>query len=356
MRVLQLIDSLNSGGAERVAVNYANTLTSYVEKSFLCATREEGKLKESIDENAVYFFLSKKYVFDVFAILRLKRFIKDNNINVVHAHSSSFFIAVCVKFLDKKIRLIWHDHYGNRPNEISRFSIYILKFCSYYFNHIFCVNSNLVAWSQSILKHKSVTYLPNYAVLDNIKPQTILKGDKGKRIICLANLRPDKDHLNLLKAFRLILNVFDDWTLHMVGKDYGDDYSKSIHTFIATNQLYNKVFIYGSKEDIGNILKQSDIAVLSSKSEGLPIALLEYGLASLPTVVTNVGNCNHVISNKNEGILVPSKNTNALSLAIIYYIKNIEVAINSGKKLNKKVKKEFGVNKVMRIILKIYNK
>ncbi len=38
MKVLQLIDSLHAGGAERVAVNYANALASRVEKSFLCAT------------------------------------------------------------------------------------------------------------------------------------------------------------------------------------------------------------------------------------------------------------------------------------------------------------------------------
>ena len=48
MRVLQLIDSLHPGGAERVSVNIANALVENIDKSFLCVTREEGILKESL--------------------------------------------------------------------------------------------------------------------------------------------------------------------------------------------------------------------------------------------------------------------------------------------------------------------
>jgi glycosyltransferase involved in cell wall biosynthesis len=47
-------------------------------------------------------------------------------------------------------------------------------------------------------------------------------------------------------------------------------------------------FVYGSQQDVENILNQATIAVLSSQSEGLPVALLEYGLYK-PVVVTAVG-------------------------------------------------------------------
>ena len=56
MKVLQLIDSLNAGGAERVAVNYSNSLASRIEASFLCTTREEGVLKGSLSKNVQYLF------------------------------------------------------------------------------------------------------------------------------------------------------------------------------------------------------------------------------------------------------------------------------------------------------------
>ena len=53
MNVMQLIDSLEAGGAERVAVNYANILANQVRNSFLCATRAEGILKISIGKNVL---------------------------------------------------------------------------------------------------------------------------------------------------------------------------------------------------------------------------------------------------------------------------------------------------------------
>ena len=53
MRVLQLIDSLNAGGAEKLAVSYANTLADMSLVSFFCATRCEGVLKNQINYNKV---------------------------------------------------------------------------------------------------------------------------------------------------------------------------------------------------------------------------------------------------------------------------------------------------------------
>ncbi|WP_260850296.1 hypothetical protein [Flavobacterium anhuiense] len=60
MRVLQLIDSLEAGGAERIAINYANALTDKIEFSGLIATRKEGQLLAQLDKDVVYHFLNKK--------------------------------------------------------------------------------------------------------------------------------------------------------------------------------------------------------------------------------------------------------------------------------------------------------
>ena len=132
MKALQLIDSLNAGGAERVAVNYANALTRHLEGSYLCATRSEGLLKESVSKDVRYLFLNKKSTFDIKAIIKLNRFIKSHRINIVHAHASSFFIATLIKFLNPKLVLIWHEHYGNRE-KTSSINKFILKISSRFF-------------------------------------------------------------------------------------------------------------------------------------------------------------------------------------------------------------------------------
>ena len=55
MRIVQLIDSLEAGGAERMAVSYANALANEIEFSALVATRKEGNLKNQIGDKRSYY-------------------------------------------------------------------------------------------------------------------------------------------------------------------------------------------------------------------------------------------------------------------------------------------------------------
>ena len=96
IKVLQLIDSLQVGGAEVLAVNIANTLSKQRIVSHLCATRKEGPLKENIEQAVGYLFLERKKTVDIKSIKKLKKYIKKNNISIIHAHSTSYFIAICV--------------------------------------------------------------------------------------------------------------------------------------------------------------------------------------------------------------------------------------------------------------------
>ena len=65
MRVVQVIDSLQTGGAERMAVNFANGLADEVEFSGLIATRSEGALKKQLNSNVNYLFLDKRKAIEV---------------------------------------------------------------------------------------------------------------------------------------------------------------------------------------------------------------------------------------------------------------------------------------------------
>ena len=72
MKVVQLIDSLDPGGAERLAVTFANILSQEIDGSFLCSTRQEGLLKASIKNEVGYLFLNRKWIFDLKALFRFK--------------------------------------------------------------------------------------------------------------------------------------------------------------------------------------------------------------------------------------------------------------------------------------------
>lgn len=353
MKVLQLIDSLNAGGAERVAVNYANSLTSHIETSYLCATRAEGLLKESLSKEVQYVFLDKQSTIDFKAIKKLDAFVKTNKIAIVHAHASSFFMATIIKILNPKLVLIWHEHYGNRA-QTSSVNKFILKLCSFFFSCIIAVNNVLKVRSEDKLLAKNVYVLANYPQINPTLKLTTLHGETGKRIVCLANLRPDKDHINLLHAFNDVFKLQPNWTLHLVGHFYEDDYYHSIKKNILKYGLEKHVFIYGSCADVSNILSQSTMGVLPSKSEGFPVALLEYGLAKLPVVTTNVGDCSKVVSNNEEGLLIPPKNHKVLAEALLTCINDLDLRTKVAENLYLKVISTFSEAKAIESLIKIY--
>lgn len=307
IRIVQLIDSLEAGGAERMAVTYANALAKQIAFSGLVATRKEGLLKDQVGNDVAYTFLNKQGQLDYKALWRLRQFCKQNRVDYIHAHSSSFFWAVLIKISLPSIKVIWHDHYGNSEFLAQR-SSRVLGWCSYLFSVIIVVNEQLKQWSQQNLHCASVVYLPNFVEEPNgdLEETTFLKGEDGKRIVLLANLRPQKDHPFLLEIAQKLKVSHPAWTFHLIGKDFEDEYSENLKKQIVELGLSNNVWIYGSRTDVSFILKQATIGILTSQSEGLPVALLEYGMNQLPIVVTSVGEIPSVIENGRNGYVVKS--------------------------------------------------
>ncbi len=291
MRVLQLIDSLHPGGAERMAVSLANALQTKIDGSYICVTREEGSLKNELLETVNYLFLKRKKKIDFQAIKRLRLFCISNKITHVHAHGTSFFIATQLKIILPTIKLVWHEHYGSRVRESNK-NNKILRFCSGYFDQIITVTTELKAWSEQNLKCNKVNYVSNFVDISLFNSQE----KRTDRIICLANLKEPKNHIFLLKAFAILSPEFPLWKLVLVGKIFNDSYFNELVTFIEQNELQDKIYFLGGNTDVKNELLSSKIGVLSSSYEGLPMVLLEYGAAGLVPITTDVGFCKEVIS------------------------------------------------------------
>lgn len=351
IRILQLIDSLQVGGAEVLAVNIANALSNEGVESHLCVTRNEGPLKEYIEPAVQYLFLKRKKTVDIKSIYKLKNYIKYNNISIIHAHSTSYFIAICVKLILPKLKVIWHNHTGNYVY-IRGLKLVFFKSCTSYVDYIISVNKDLDFWSKTILKNVKGSCIKNFPVFMDLRKSTVLKGAKRNRIVHVAGFRKPKDHLTLLNAFKIILNQEPTSSLHLIGKVYKGIYSDSIKTFISDHNLSKYVFLYDVRSDIKNILDQADIGVLSSDSEGLPISLLEYGLAKLPVVVTNVGDCAAVVTNKQ--VVVPPKRSDKLADAIVCLIKDQELRDKVAFDLHAEVLKNYAIENSIKKIIKIY--
>ena len=337
MRILQIIDSLEIGGAEKMAVNYANGLANLVEFSGIVTTRKEGFLKKQLNPNVDYLFLNRKKTVDFSALFRLKNYCNINQIDYLQAHSSSYFTAVLLKLLFPKIKVIWHDHNGLSEFLSSRKSL-VLKLFSYFFEGIVVVNDQLKNWAVATLHCKSVLYLPNFTVLNqNEIKHTTLEGIDGKRILCLANLRFQKNHFLLLEVAEKLKISHPDWSFHLIGKDFQDAYSANIKNLISDKNLSESVFIYGSKEDTQHCLTQSEIGILTSQSEGLPVSVLEYGLTKKAVVLTDVGELPLIINNGVNGFIVRKFDADEFYQSLVTLIEDTEMRTYFGVQLNQTI-------------------
>ncbi|RKS45159.1 glycosyltransferase involved in cell wall biosynthesis [Gillisia mitskevichiae] len=353
MKVLQIIDSLDPGGAERMAVNYANLLYKNNFDSHICVTRKEGLLKDRIALGVFYIFLDKKSTFDIKAILNLRNYIKEHKIDILHAHGTSYFLATFIKISYPSVKLIWHDHYGNSEFLNERKST-ILKYCSKHFDGVISVNAKLKIWSLQFLHCKKVIKVNNFINANSENSMgIIIKGDPSAfKIICVANLRPQKDHINLLNAFEILVSNYN-MSLHLIGNDPQTTYSKKIIDKINNPSFKDKIFYYGSQKNVIDYLENCDLGVLSSISEGLPLAILEYGISGIAVVTTNVGQCEELING--NGKLVSPKQPKMLADEILFYYKNKQERIFDAKKLNLHVLSNYSEECVAKEIIGFYS-
>ncbi|MDE0599708.1 MAG: glycosyltransferase [Dokdonia donghaensis] len=353
MRVLQLIDSLDAGGAERMAVNIANLNAKEGVTSFLCSTVKSGALEQIIDDNVNFFILGKSGKIDVKAFVRFFHYVKNHDIQIIHAHSTSVQLAVLTRLRYPHIKVVWHNHYG-MSTQMRGVSLFKIKLLSKFISVSIAVSEELLNWSTQNLSIKHIYYLNNFPIFStNLIEQTKLYGEFGNRVLLLANLRPIKNHIALIDAFIEAWTSFPRWTLHLVGNDFGDEYGRSVREYIVKNNLEDSVFVYGSRQDIPYILSQVNIGVIASKSEGLPLSLLEYGNACLPVIVTKVGQCEEIVGK--DGIVINDVKTEMPQALKKLFASEGHDLKKMGSALKKNIDKHYSAQKFMQSLLPIYN-
>lgn len=130
---------------------------------------------------------------------------------------------------------------------------------------------------------------------------------------------------------------------------------KKLTALIEKLHLEHKVFLVGFQKSGVTLLKAFDLFLFSSIKEGLPYALLEAGLASLPVISTDVGSISDLITDRSSGLLVPSKNPEALKNAIEELVFSTAARTEYGKNLNHKISTEFSFKKMVEKSLSYYS-
>ena len=144
----------------------------------------------------------------------------------------------------------------------------------------------------------------------DVPPAPASRRDGGAplTVICVANLySPLKGHAVLLRAMALLGAGL---RLRLVGDG---DLRSELERLTDRLHLRDRVSFLGRRDDVGELLAESDVFVLPSFSEGCPMALLEAMMAGLPVVASGVGGVREVVRDRVTGLLVPPGDPSALA-------------------------------------------
>jgi glycosyltransferase involved in cell wall biosynthesis len=354
--VMHLIDSLEAGGAERVAVNLVNALPDERYWRCLCTTRREGPLAELAAPEVTRLSLARRRRIDFAAQWRLSDFIAAHHIRILHAHGTALLVAVLASLRPPYPRVIWHDHYGNYVNQER--PVWLYRLLARRLSGVIAVNQTLAEWAQQRLRvpAERVRYIPNFvAAGDGANEAPPLPGAPGKRIICTANFRPQKDHLTLLRAMALVSEQEPAAHLLLVGANVNETHFARVKSESDRLGLAGHVSFLGEQKNVAALLRGCDIGVLSSTSEGLPLALLEYGRAGLASVTTQVGQCAEVLDQGRAGLLVPPAAPARLADALLKLLRSAEERVQFGEQFRRRVDEVYSADSIIEQVCDVYD-
>jgi len=354
--VMHLTDTLDIGGAEHMAVNLVNRLPRDRFRPYLCTTRRSGPLADLVAADVGQISLDRRYRFDERAIRDLVRYIRAHDVRILHAHGTAVFTAAVAALLPPHPLVIWHIHFGRHASV--RQPGWVYRLIARRVDHTITVNEALASWASERLGIPAdrVSYIPNFASCANgngVGPE--LPGVRGERIVCVANFLPEKDHATLLRAMQRVVRVRPASHLLLVGGGGRAGNERGIRQLIDALGVGDNVTMLGQRRDVPMILAKSDIGVLSSTAEGLPLALIEYGRLGLPTVVTRVGQCADVVDSGRAGLLFTPGRDDELAAALLELLESPDRRAALGAGLRERTMRMFDPGTVMGQISAIYD-
>lgn len=161
----------------------------------------------------------------------------------------------------------------------------------------------------------------------------------------------------LLKAWASLMSRTEDLHLVLVGSGSGQYLSceDELRDFVKTHGLEEHVTFTGYVENVEDYLKASNCFTLPSRSEGLPLSLIEAMACGLPCVSTRVGGIPDIVTSGDDGLLVPAGDDIALGQAIWKLYANEEKASRMGTRAREVVQRRFSIQVVTEAHLKTFD-
>ncbi len=353
MNILQILPELNFGGVETGTIDLAKELIKGGHKSIIISNGG-GLLKELEASGVKHYSLPvhKKNPLVMFKMIKLlRKIIKEENIDIVHARSR---VPALISFL------------ACRQSK----TIFITTCHGYYQRHFF---SRVMGWGKLIIVS---SYIIGWHMINNFKVppgriRLIPRGvdlnkfkfnihtqSKNQFIVgIVGRITPLKGHIYFLQAVSLAAKTIPNLKVWIIGDAPSDkkEYLHKLHSLVKQLDMENNVKFLGSRSDIPELMSKLDLLVMATTTpEAFGRVIIEAGASGLPVVATSVGGIVDILEDRLTGLLVPPKDYIRMSEAVICLWKDKELAVQLAKNLSQKVEAEFGLAKMIDKTIKVY--
>jgi L-malate glycosyltransferase len=369
--VLQFIGSFHQGGSERQAVQLTRLL--HEDKTFnvfLASMNNDGVLRQEVEKigftDIPEFKLTSFYDANfVKQIRRCAKFIKQNNIEIVHTHDfyTNIFGMFSASLAGVKTRIASKRETGSMRSNLQK----LIEKQAFKLSHGIVVNAEAVKKyliSEGISEQK-INVIYNGLDLDRLQPKTTnraeicdelgLPNDENIKFITLvANLRHEvKNQPMFLRTAQKVVKKFPNAHFVIAGEG---NLLESLQTLTTELQITDNVHFIGLCRKVPELLSVSFACVLTSFNEGFSNSILEYMSACKPVVATNVGGASEAIIENETGFLVNSDDDKMMSQLLIELIKDEEKATKFGEKGRKFVEANFSCEAQLGKTIRLYQK
>lgn len=350
---------MHLAGAQKVVLDLAKNLNPNKFSSMIVSLYGGVLLEEARRANIKVVCLEPKGVFDIVALMKLVILMKKEKIDIVHSHgfNANYYGAIAAKIANIPVCII--TEHGRYWLERRR-RILMTKLAAGLAKITISVSEDLREVLIETLKlspHKVITvysgidlkeFSPNEK-MDikkefGINPEMFVVGN-------VANLRPVKGQIYLLKAIPKVIKVIPNIKIIIVGEG---ESRKELENVASELNISEHVIFLGQRQDIASILNIVDVFVISSLSEEISLAILEAMAMKKAVIATRVGGNPEIISNGATGLLVPPKDENILSEAIIRLLKDKKFALELGERAYQLVKERFCLEVMIKNVENLY--
>lgn len=331
MKVLYSLDSINRGGAEFQALDVFTNSKRFGIDSIVAANSGGGLEKEFSLEGKSFIRLQRKLPVDLGLIKKLRKIIKENDIQIVHGYQpvEGFHLYLATLGLPVKKVLSFQGFISDRKNRLAA------KFLIPRMDANIVVSKGLMNWLgkiDNLQTDKSFKVIYNGADPKRLSPKgNSLKSELGltentKILGMIGNFYADprKDQLTLCKALPKIFGEVENVHCVFVGRveNGTNDRFEQCLKFCEENGIKQRVHFLGERSDIPDILASLDIFVFSSLYEGLPVAATEAMLSKVPLIVSDIEPLLEISQNGEYAEVFKTQDEKLLSDKVIKLLKD----------------------------------